>query len=181
MSQTICTEPDCFNLDLTEQGLTDEERRERNEQYKNKGYFQHTVSEVIGNDRITSMQYEGENQFKPKTDEELIAECKLDHLSPEQREITIQMLKRNIDAFQRHPLDIGEYKGLTAFIPLKEKSPPILCVKYVPVPLKYKEAAQKLLDKYVAAGVIARTTDTCQFTSNIFVIPKTNGKFRSNF
>ena len=91
------------------------------------------------------------------------------------------MLKRNIFAFQRHPLDIGCCKSVTAFAPLTEPNPPILYAKYIPIPAKYKEAAQKLIDQYVAAGVLQATTEPCRFTSNIFIIPKRDNTFRLIF
>jgi hypothetical protein len=91
------------------------------------------------------------------------------------------MLLRNIDAFQRHPLDIGMCKHIEAYAPLTEPNPPILYAKYVPIPLKYKEPAQKLIDEYCRAGVLAQTTETCRFTSNIFIIPKKDNTFRLIF
>ena len=171
----------CSNVDIIDHELTESEKIERSKQYSTEGFFQKSVSEVVQSDKITSMDYEGEEQFVPKTDDELIASCNLDHFNDEEKEEVIAMLRRNIGAFQRHPLDIGEFDGLTAYIPLKVKDPPILCAKYVPIPLKYKKHAQKLIDEYVRAGVLTDTTDACQFTSNIFVIPKPNGKFRMIF
>ena len=91
------------------------------------------------------------------------------------------MLKRNLTAFQRHPLDIGCCKGITAFAQLTTPNPPILTAKYVPIPLAYKEPAQKLIDEYCAAGVLAPTNKPCKFTSNIFIIPKKDGTFRLIF
>ncbi len=162
--------------------LTEEERRDRNRQYKNEGFFQKSVSELVEDSQnIPSFDYTGKDQFKPKTDEELLNEINLDHLTSEQRTKSLDMLKRNIDAFQRHPLDIGCCNAVEAFAPLNTKEVPILYAKYIPIPLKYKKAAQHLIDQYCAAGVLQPTTEPCKFTSNIFVIPKKDGTFRLIF
>ena len=165
-----------------EHELTPQEREERNKQYRMEGFFQKSVSEVIENSsNFPSMNYEGENQFVAKTPEELLSECPLNHLSDKNRALVLKMLADNISAFQTHSLDIGECKGITAFAPLTTNDPPILYAKYRPIPLAYKEAAQKLIDQYVAAGVLAPTTEPCTFTSNIFIIPKKDGTFRLIF
>ena len=165
-----------------EHELTPQEKEERNKQYRMEGYFQKSVSEVIENSsNFPCMTFEGDNQFKAKTSEELLSECDLTHLSESNRKLVIEMLKRNISAFQTHSLDIGECKGITAYAPLTEPNPPILYAKYRPIPLAYKAAAQKLIDQYVAAGVLAPTTEPCTFTSNIFIIPKKDGTFRLIF
>ena len=165
-----------------EHELTPQEREERNKQYRMEGFFQKSVSEVIENSsNFPSMNYEGENQFVAKTPEELLSECPLNHLSDKNRALVLKMLSENISAFQTHSLDIGECKDITAFAPLTTKDPPILYAKYRPIPLAYKQAAQKLIDQYVAAGVLAPTTEPCTFTSNIFIIPKKDGTFRLIF
>ena len=177
---TVCNH--AFTSHMHEHPNTEAEERERQEDFKNLGYFQKTVSETLDESKnIPSMEYTGEHQFKPKSDEELLSEINLDHLSAEHRALAIAMLKRNITAFQRHPLDIGCCKGVTAFAPLTTPNPPILYAKYVPIPLAYKEPAQKLIDEYCAAGVLAPTNKPCKFTSNIFIIPKKDGTFRLIF
>ena len=171
-----------FTSHMHDHPNTEQEEKERKEDFKNLGYFQKTVSETLDESKnIPTLEYTGKNQFKPKSDEELLKEINLDHLSPEHRALTIAMLKRNITAFQRHPLDIGCCKGITAFAPLTTPNPPILYAKYVPIPLAYKEPAQKLIDEYCAAGVLAPTNKPCRFTSNIFIIPKKDGTFRLIF
>ena len=165
-----------------EHELTPEEKEERNKQFRMEGYFQKSVSEVIENSsNFPSMDFEGDKHFVAKSPEQLLKECQLDHLSEKNRRQTLEMLKRNIDAFQRHSLDIGECKGITAYAPLTVKDPPVLYAKYRPIPLAYKEAAQKLIDLYVAAGVLAPTSEACKFTSNIFLIKKSDGTFRLIF
>ena len=162
--------------------LTKEELSERKAQLKTDGYYQKAVSELITESQnIPSFDYNGDKQFEPKSDSELLSECNLDHLTPDQQKMTKEMLTRNIDAFQRHPLDIGTCKNITAFAPLTTDNPPILYAKYVPIPLKYKEAAQKLIDEYCRAGVLAPTCEPCTFTSNIFIIPKKDNTFRLIF
>ena len=161
---------------------TPEEEKERKQDFKNQGYFQKTVSETLNESKnIPSLEYTGKNQFKPKSDAELLKEIDLSHLSPKQQALATAMLERNITAFQRHPLDIGCCKGITAFAPLTTPNPPILYAKYVPIPLAYKQPAQKLIDEYCAAGVLAPTNKPCRFTSNIFIIPKKDGTFRLIF
>jgi hypothetical protein len=171
-----------YTSSIYEHTLTPEEKEERNKQYKLEGYFQKSVSEVLSDsNNIPSFEYSGENQFVPKSDEELLSECDISHLPSDHRKLTRDMLIRNIDAFQRHPLDIGNCKDIVAFAPLTEPDPPMLYAKYVPIPLKYKEPAQKLIDEYCKAGVLAQTTETCRFTSNIFIIPKKDHTFRLIF
>ena len=162
--------------------LTPEEKAERNKQFKQEGYFQKSVSELLDESRnIPSFNYDGDHQFVPKSDETLLAECKLDHLSSEHQKLTKEMLKRNISAFQRHPLDIGNCKDIKAYAPLTTPDPPMLYAKYVPIPLKFKAPAQKLIDEYCKAGVLAPTCEPCTFTSNIFIIPKKDNTFRLIF
>jgi hypothetical protein len=165
-----------------EHPLTNAEIKERNETNKNQGFFHKTVTETLDDSNNTpTFEYTGENQFTPKSDNELLSDCDLSHLSPDHKKLTIDMLKRNIHAFQRHPLDIGKCKNITASAPLTEPNPPMLYAKYVPIPLKYKVPAQKLIDEYCKAGVLAQTTESCRFTSNIFIIPKKDNTFRLIF
>ena len=177
--------PEChaaYVSSIYEHDLTQEEKKERNDQYKQEGYFQKSVSEVLSDsNNIPSFDYSGAQQFVPKSDGELLKECDLSHLSKDQQNMTRNMLVRNIDAFQRHPLDIGNCKDIVAYAPLTEPNPPMLYAKYVPIPLKYKEPAQKLIDEYCKAGVLAQTTESCRFTSNIFIIPKKDQTFRLIF
>ena len=172
-----------YTPSLHEHKLSDEERAERNKQYKNEGYFQKSVSEVLeqSNQNMPSFEYTGKDQFKSKTDAELLADVDLSHLTPEQRKQTLAMLKRNIHAFQRHSLDIGLCTSVTAYAPLNTPDPPILYTKYVPIPAKYKQPAMELITKYVNCGVLAPTDKPCRFTSNIFIIPKKDGTFRLIF
>ena len=171
-----------YTASMHEHPLDEKEKAERNSQYRQEGFFQKSVSEVIEEARnIPSMDFQSKDQFNPKSDEELLAGINLDHLSDEHKQLTLDMLKRNIHAFQRHPLDIGKCENITAFAPLTTPDPPILYAKYVPIPLKYKEPAQFLIDQYCAAGVLAPTTEPAKFTSNIFIIPKKDGTFRLIF
>ena len=171
-----------YTASLHDHQLTPEEKEARNAQYRNEGYFQKTVTEVVNqSNNMPSFNYEGENQFENKTDSQLLADIDLEHLKPDQRKLTLEMLKRNLDAFQRHALDIGCCSSVTAYAPLNTPDPPILYTKYVPIPAKYKAPAQALIDRYVQAGVLAPTTDPCKLTSNIFIIPKKDGSFRLIF
>jgi len=171
-----------ISTSMYEHSLSPEEKRERNQQFRNEGLFQKSVTEVISQSKnITSLEYNGTSNFVPKTDDELLASCNLSHLSPANRELTKQMLQRNMRAFQRHKLDIGECKEVIADIPLTDPNPPNLVCKYVPIPLKYKEQAQQLIDQYCQAGVLAPCSSKCTFTSNIFLVPKPNGKWRLIF
>ena len=178
--QSFCNHT--FTSHMHEHPNSVSEQAEREHDFKNKGYFQKTVTEVLDESKnIPTMEYTGKAQFKPKTDEELLKEIELSHLTPEQRQLALEMLKRNIGAFQRHALDIGCCEGVTASAPLNTDNPPILYAKYVPIPLSYKAPAQKLIDEYCAAGVLAPTTKPCQFTSNIFLVPKKDKTFRLIF
>ena len=172
-----------YTSSLHEHQLTEEERLERNKQYKNEGYFQKSVSEVLeqANQNMPSFEYKGKDQFKAKTDEELLNEVDLSHLTPPQQKQVLSMLRRNIHAFQRHSLDIGLCTSVTAYAPLNTPDPPILYTKYVPIPAKYKQPAMDLINKYVQCGVLAPTDKPCRFTSNIFIIPKKDGTFRLIF
>ena len=177
---TFCNH--AFTSNMHDHPNTPEENEERKQDFKNLGYFQKTVSETLNDSKnIPSLEYTGKNQFKPKSDADLLSEINLTHLSPHHQALAKAMLERNITAFQRHPLDIGCCKGITAFAPLTTPNPPILYAKYVPIPLAYKEPAQKLIDEYCAAGVLAPTNKPCRFTSNIFIIPKKDGTFRLIF
>ena len=151
--------------------MTPEEKAERNKMYKKEGFFQKTVSEVIENisdkphlDPLT------DEELRPKTDEELIESCNLSHLSDEQQRKAKEMLSRNLGAFQRHKLDIGKCKDVVASAPLKGNKTPHLVCKYQAVPRGLRDEAQKMIDKYVAAGVIAQTFDSCPITSNMQVV-----------
>ena len=168
---------------MHEHPLTEEERAERNKQFKNEGYFQKTVSEVVeqSNTNMPSFEYTGENQFQHKTDQELLDAVDLSHLTPAQRKQVLDMLKRNIHAFQRHPLDLGLCKSVTAYAPLNTSDPPTLYTKYVPIPAKYKRPAMDLNNQYTQCGILAPTDKPCRFTSNIFIIPKKDGTFRLIF
>ena len=171
-----------YTSSLHEHPLTEDEKEQRNKQFKMQGCFQKSVSETIdSSNNMPTMTYEGENQFKEKSDSELINDCKLDHLSKEQQSKVIKLLKENLHAFQRHPLDIGCCNGIVAHAPLTVPNPPILYAKYRPIPLQYKAQAQALINQYVNSGVLAPTVEPCTFTSNCFVIPKKDGTFRLIF
>ena len=171
-----------FTSHMHDHPNSEEEQKERNKDFKRQGYFQKTVTEVLDESKnVPTLEYTGKAQFTPKSDEELLKDIDLSHLNERQREMALEMLKRNIGVFQRHPLDIGCCKGVTASAPLTTPNPPILYAKYVPIPLSYKEPAQKLIDEYCAAGVLAPTTKPCQFTSNIFLVPKKDKTFRLIF
>ena len=155
--------------DMTTHKQSPSEIDKQKSQFRNEGFFQKSVTEVVNsNNRLATMHSENINPI-PKTDDELLADCKLDHLTPNQQTQVLDMLRRNIDCFQRHKLDIGLCKDVIASIPLTEPNPPTLYAKYVPIPLKYKQQAQSLIDSYVAAGVLKQTTERCTFTSNIFI------------
>ena len=171
-----------YTASLHEHELTQQEKDARRAFFNHEGYFQKSVTEVINqNAAMPSFTYAGASQFDRKTDDQLLSTVELSHLSPEHQKLTLDMLRRNIHAFQRHDLDIGCCTSVTAYAPLNTQDPPILYTKYVPIPAKYKKPAQALIDAYVQAGVLAPTTEPCKFTSNVFVIPKRNGTFRLIF
>jgi hypothetical protein len=100
---------DCHTMStFHDHKLSPEELKDRNSTFKNQGFFQKSITETLeDSNNIPEFEYTGADQFIPKTDEELLKDCDLSHLSPEHRELTTNMLKKNIQAFQRHPLDIG--------------------------------------------------------------------------
>ena len=157
--------------------MTPEERLERSKQYKKEGYFQKTVSEVVGN--LTGQPHldtDGDSDTIPKSDDELIESCDLSHLSLSQRELAKSMLRNRLKAFQRHKLDIGKCKDIVASAPIKGGITPNVVCKYIPIPMKYREVAQQMIDKYVRAGVLKQTFESCPITSNMYIIPKPNGR-----
>ena len=157
--------------------MTQEEKNERNKMFKKEGWHQKTVSEVIENiNDKPHLEPHSDEDLRPKTDEELVNSCDLSHLSPEQREMAREMLFRNVGAFQRHKLDIGKCKDIVASAPLKGTGTPHLVCKYQAVPRGLRDEAQKMIDKYVAAGVIAQTFDSCPITSNMQLVPKGGGR-----
>ena len=157
--------------------LSQEEKDERNKMYKKEGYFQKTVSEVIENvsdkPHLDTMTDE---ELRPKSDQELVDSCDLSHLSQEEQKQAREMLHRCVGAFQRHKLDIGKCKGVVASAPLKGDKTPHLVCKYQAVPRGLRDEAQRMIDKYVAAGVIAQTFDSCPITSNMQLVPKGGGR-----
>ena len=157
--------------------LTPEEKEERNKMYKKEGWFQKTVSEVVENiSDKPHLDPHTDEDLRPKTDEELVDSCDLSHLNETEREQARAMLFRCIGAFQRHKLDIGKCKGVVASAPLKGDKTPHLVCKYQAVPIGLREEAQRMIDKYVAAGVIAQTFDSCPITSNMQLVPKGGGR-----
>ena len=168
----------CLN-DTSDFPLDKVENSRRKRELARQGYTQQSVTEAIMARETPG--FEGtfdETDVKVKSTEELIDECKLSHLSPKTQELVKDMLTRNIEAFQKHALDIGMCKYVTAEATLTMPNPPVTYAKYIPVPFKYKEACQKLIDDYVKAGVFAPTTRKTTFVSNVFVIPKKNNTFR---
>ena len=166
------SEIDINNASMYHHELTPEEKDKRNALYKKQGFFQKTVSEIT-NDLSGQPHLDyTRDEPKPKTDQELLDSCDLSHLSKDQQFKAKEMLKNRLSAFQRHKLDIGKCKDIVASAPLKSETTPNVVCKYIPIPLKYKEEAQKMIDKYVRAGVLKQTFESCPITSNMYLIPK---------
>ena len=160
------------NASMYHHELTPEEKEKRNAQYKKQGFFQKTVSEVTG-DLSGQPHFDySKDEIVPKTDKELLDSCDLSHLSKDEQKQAREMLSKRMDAFQRHKLDIGKCKDIVASAPLKSNTTPNVVCKYIPIPLKYREAAQEMIDKYVRAGVLKQTFESCPITSNMYIIPK---------
>ena len=76
------------------------------------------------NDNSMSALDIDDKPFTAKSDDELLSSCKLDHLTATHCQETLTMLRSNLNAFQRHKLDIGECREVTADIPLTDNYPP---------------------------------------------------------
>ena len=169
----------CLN-DTSNFPMHENELAERQHELDTVGYSQLSVTEAINKRETPGFEGSTKENLEQidKSDEELINECKLSHLAPPRQTLVKNILRKHLSAFQRNALDLGKCKYVVAEAPLVTKNPPSLCAKYIPVPLKFKAAAQNLIDEYCKVGVFAPTTMRTTFTSNVFIIPKKNGKFR---
>ena len=60
-----------------------EEEKEGKQDFKNLGYFQKTISETLDESKnIPSLEYRGKDQFKTKSDSELLKYIEFSRISP---------------------------------------------------------------------------------------------------
>ena len=166
---------------MTEHTLSDSEIIERQHDLQSKGHFQRSISEVLATNRASSLEAETDHPFTPKADDILLNEINIEHLSNEQQLHVRELLKNNLNCFTRFEYDLGNCNLFEATAPLLTDQNQIIYAKYVPISNQFRDPAQKLIDNYVRCGVLEPTTDTCIFTSNIFIIKKKNNKFRLIF
>ena len=169
----------CLN-DTSNFPMQASELEERENELRENGFAQLTVTEAVNKRETPGFEgsIHGNTLTDTKTDDELLNECNLSHLTPPRQLLVKNMLRKHLSAFQRNALDLGKCKYVIAEAPLTTRNPPTLYAKYIPIPMKYKSAAQALIDEYCRVGVFAPTNLRTTFTSNVFIIPKKNGKFR---
>ena len=117
---------------------------------------------------------------KDEWDKDPISKVNLDHLSPEMQTEIHQILEKNINCFARHPLHVGKVPEniLSAFIPLKDPTQQYRIQKYFPLPPAIKPELQKIIDHYLALGILEFSQEPARMISNLLAVKKKDGSLR---
>ena len=115
----------------------------------------------------------------PVTDEELITQIDIKHLSPEHQQLTKDIFQENIKVLARHEWDIPANSHIVADIELKEEATQ-QCTncKYYPLNPQIREEVDKVLEQMIKYGILERTTKPSPIISNLLCVKKKTGKPR---
>ena len=111
----------------------------------------------------------------PKTDDQVLAEIKLDHLPPERKEATLGVLRNNLDVFARHDLHFKTTPLVESEIILKPVTQ-VAMQHFRPTPEKTKPAVLRILKQMQQYGIISECHEASPFLSQSFTVAKKGNK-----
>ena len=158
--------------------LTEEERQALIDQYIREGYYDIPPSVLVDNAKYIC-ELPGDPDETPATDEELLSELKLEHLTNGQRNLVLEMFKRNMEVFSRNEFDNPPSPVLEVDMQLIESAKDkVLNQKYREIPLKDRPAVIKSLNQMYRSGLTRRCPEPSPVLSNILVAYRKSGKPR---
>ena len=156
--------------------MNDEEKLRAMEQFIESGYYTHTASDAIEDNRKTT---ELKHDTTPITHDECVQRVDLSHLSSNQQLLSQRMLQRCKTAFARHEWDIPPVKGFILDPVVKEGYKNLtLNTKYVPTAQQNREELDQVIDTMVKNDIIVRTDEPTPVINNIMTTLKASGKKR---
>ena len=158
--------------------LTEQERQNLIDQYDREGYYDIPPSVLVENGKYIC-ELPSDPDEKPATDEELLQQVKLDHLTNGQRKLVLEMLSRNMEIFSRREFDNPPSPVLEVDMQLLDSAKDkVLNQKYREIPAKDRPAVIKSLNQMHRSGLIRRCPEPSPILSNILVAYRKSGKPR---
>jgi hypothetical protein len=128
-------------------------------------------------EKITELKPEGE---KLLTDQEVIDKMDIKHLSPENQEAIIKIIKKYMAIFSRHEWDIGCTTHVEADIELKQEAyDKCINSKYIPISPQIREEVDKTIGNMVRHGILRNCSDEATpIISNLLTTRKKDNSIR---
>ena len=159
--------------------LTEEEKNSKMEEFKQYGYIEKSVTEMVEELPVTTeydLEQGGETIY---TAEEQLQKVKTDHLKPEQEEMTKALLKKFKDILAKSLWDCPQTSLHIADIVLKKDGlDGCRICKSITIPLQLKEEVDKSLKAMLKQKIIRICDEPSPYLLNILATRRKNGKIR---
>ena len=150
------------------------EKDQMKHQINTAGYAQTSMTDFV--ERHTGLsEFELQDiPKKPISEDDFLAQFKLDHLAPKHQSMAKKIFLKHRGAFSKHAYEIGECNLLEAEIKLKTDSP--MLQKYHPIPMNVRHQVREILEQLLEYCIIRECTEPSPFCSNLLVVKKKDGK-----
>ena len=151
---------------MTDEYYTPEEKEEQVQKFEKEGECALTASQYIDdNSRLTI--FETPPEVRDLTEDELVRDLPLDHLTPEIQAKVRNAFRRHAIVLAKNPYDIHHNTVVTATIELKNDGKTIMNSKYQAIPEGMMKAADEMIAFFIKTGILEPGDDGPPFISNI--------------
>jgi hypothetical protein len=154
-----------------DEGLTEDEKLQGFHQYVTSGHYPISMTKVV--EDAPSLTHLNLVDDRPITDEQLLSQFNISHLSPKHQQQAKEIFLKHKGAFSRHDYDLGCAKDIEMDIELiKSNSKKPQLQSYRPLPHATRGPMKEILDQMEKYGIIRECDEPSLFVSNILVIEK---------
>ena len=154
--------------------LTEEEKLLAFNQYVTSGHYPIPMTKLVEDSpSLTTLNLVNDN---PITDEQLLQQFKISHLSPKHQKQAKAIFKKYIGAFSRHDFDLGCSKDIAMHIELLPDTKKPKLQSYFPMPHATRQPMKEILDQMVKYNIVRECHEPSLFVSNILIIDKKDKK-----
>jgi len=154
--------------------LTEEEKLQGFHQYVTSGHYPIPMTKLVEDaPSLTKLDFIDD---KPISDEELLQQFNISHLSPKHQEQARKLFLKHKNAFSRHDYDLGRAKDIEMDIELVPNTKKPQLQSYRPMPHTTRGPMKEILDQMEKYQIIRECDEPSLFVSNIMVIDKKDKK-----
>ena len=150
--------------------LTEEEKLQGFNQYVTSGHYPIPMTKVV-EDSQSLTNFDLVNDA-PITDEELLAQFNISHLTPKHQKQATDLFLKYKKAFSRHDYDLGKATDIEMDIELTPNTTKRQLQSYIPMPHTRRGPMKEILDQMLKYKIIRECDEPSLFVSNIMIIGK---------